>query len=150
MSYVTQTWWYKNLGLDIFIALPQFVVNLPLSEKHWLIFSYYVFPEAIMTITDFIIEYKVEPFVHMHKLMYCFLRNNGTMSLETQLSVWNNLDNVKIIFYNNNDKNGNNNLVQKLKWSSRKQRDGVESVFTVIGWCFSMTRVPNGEWLHKV
>lgn len=82
--------------------------------------------------------------------MYCFLRNNGTMSLETQLSVWNNIDNVKIIFYNNNNKNGNNNLVQKLKWSSGKQRDGVEPVFTVIGWCFSMTRVPNGEWLHKV
>lgn len=26
------------------------------------------------------------------------------MSLETQLSVWNKIDNVKIIFYNNNNK----------------------------------------------
>lgn len=58
------------------------------------------------------------------------------MSLDTQLSVWNKIDNVKIIFYNNDNKNGNNNLDRKLKWSSGKQRDGVKPVFTVIGWYF--------------
>ena len=40
---------------------------LPSILEALVIFSYPVFSEAVMTVTDVIMEYKLEPSVHVHK-----------------------------------------------------------------------------------